>query len=212
MSNALKDILRGLVQHTEAYCAWVNYRRKQVADKWEKAGSVLPPHYVKEQIIRTYQKRYHCDIFVETGTCYGEMVFAVRRLFNEIHTIELDHNLAEKAKKRFPRNRHIHVHQGDSALLLPQLLAKVDKPVLFWLDAHYSGGLTAKAALNTPIVAELTTIFKHRPNGHVILIDDAREFVGKNDYPALEELKKIVENLAPSYSFETDMDVIRISP
>jgi hypothetical protein len=163
-------------------------------------------------MLRDYQKKFNCDILIETGTCFGEMVFALKRVFQEIHTIELDDKLAARAKKIFLKYKHIHVHQGDSTFLLQQLLEKVNGPVLFWLDAHYSGGITAKAALNTPIVAELSTIFNQRSDENIILIDDAREFIGKNDYPTLEELKRIVKKLAPSYSFETDMDIIRITP
>jgi hypothetical protein len=45
---------------------------------------------------------------------------------------------------------------------------------------------------------------------HVILIDDAREFVGTNGYPTIKELKKLVLTKRKDWSFIVKYDIIRI--
>lgn len=79
----------------------------------------------------------------------------------------------------------------------------------FWLDGHYSGFETAKGDLETPVSSELESILRSKIN-HIILIDDARLFTGKNDYPSVEELKNYVLSKKNYYSFEVENDIIRI--
>jgi hypothetical protein len=82
---------------------------------------------------------------------------------------------------------------------------------LFWLDAHWSGGSTAKGTVDTPIVQELKCVVNHvKADKHIILIDDARCFTGKNDYPTLEFLKKYISGMFPDWIFEINDDIIRI--
>ena len=84
------------------------------------------------------------------------------------------------------------------------------EPCLFWLDGHYSAGITAKGEKETPIWEELEHICDHPIKNHVILIDDASLFVGKNDYPNLDSLQKFVESRFPDNIFEVRDDMIRI--
>ena len=84
----------------------------------------------------------------------------------------------------------------------PQNLRK-----LFWLDAHYSGGETAHAALQTPIVKEIDIVLKDNPK-NIILIDDARCFDGTNDYPTLDTIKNYVSVVGKT--MEVKDDIIRI--
>lgn len=48
-----------------------------------------------------------------------------------------------------------------------------------WLDAHYSGGTTAKGKKSSPLKDELEIIKKHPIKNHIILIDDVN-CMGKN--------------------------------
>ena len=98
---------------------------------------------------------------------------------------------------------------GDSIDVLPEILAKIEQPCLFWLDAHYSGGVTAKGKKETPILQEIQYILNHDIDRHIILIDDARCFNGQNDYPTIQELKNIILSHLPDWLFEIDNDVIR---
>lgn len=180
---------------------------------WERQGRPAPPpHIVKEELIRDYAKTFHTDILIETGTYLGDMVHAMKKSFSRIISFELDQTLAAKARQRFANEDHIEIVQGDSGKLLGDYLATINEPCLFWLDGHYSGGITAKGALETPIKNELTCIFSHPVDGHVILIDDARCFTGENDYPTLEELQNFVAEIKPKHKFTVEHDVIRVHP
>jgi hypothetical protein len=83
------------------------------------------------------------DVFVETGTYFGNGVELVKDDFNKIHSIELNEKFYYKAKKRFENNKKINIHLGDSSEVLDKLINNFDCPVLFYLDAHYSGGETS---------------------------------------------------------------------
>ena len=130
--------------------------------------------------------------------------------FGQIYSIELDAGLCMKARERFTDVPNVNIIQGDSSNILPDILASVKQPCLFWLDGHYSGDITAKGDLNTPIKKELERIFAHPIKNHVILIDDARCFTGQNDYPTMEDLKKFVAKKRPKWIFEIKNDIIRI--
>jgi len=174
---------------------------------WEKQGRPSPPpHIIKEELIRDFAKSFNTPILIETGTYLGDMVHAMRKSFTRIISFELDPTLAAQAQQRFANDEHIEIMQGDSGKLLGDYLKKINDPCLFWLDGHYSGGITAKGSLETPIKNELTAILSHPVDGHVILIDDARCFTGENDYPTLDELKTFVAGR----SFSVEHDVIRI--
>ena len=60
------------------------------------------------------------------------------------------------------------------------------------------------------ILSELEHIFSHPIKDHVILIDDTREFTGKNDYPPIEYLRKFVSKERPNWVFEIKYNIIRI--
>ena len=178
---------------------------------WEKQGRPAPPpHIVKEELIRDYARTFNTPILIETGTYLGDMVDAMKKSFSRIISFELDHNLAAQAQQRFANDNHIQIIQGDSGKLLGDYISTIDEPCLFWLDGHYSGGITAKGTLETPIKNELTAILSHPVDGHVILIDDARCFTGENDYPTLDELRNFVAERKPNHKFSVEHDAIRI--
>ena len=90
------------------------------------------------------------------------------------------------------------------------MLTKLSAPALFWLDGHYSGGATARAELDTPVIAELRAILGHPVKGHVLLIDDAREFVGANGYPTLAAVEEMIRAADPGASYDVRDDIIRV--
>jgi hypothetical protein len=116
------------------------------------------------------------------------MIEATRRQFERIWSIELDHALFVRASARFSgrRDRHIRIRQGDSSIVLKEVLAQIEGRALFWLDAHYSGPGTAHGTLETPIRSELELILARRTDRDVILIDDAHAFDGRQ-YPVLDD-------------------------
>jgi hypothetical protein len=182
--------------------------------RWRLTGesTVPPPHLVKQRIIREYAKRHGATVLVETGTYLGDMMHAMRNDFVTLHSIELSKELFARAKLRFADRNQIHLHQGDSAAVLPTVLGLLDGPTLFWLDGHYSAGVTAKGAKDTPVAEELSQIFARPETARVILIDDARCFTGSGDYPTLDEVRRMVRAHRPDWVVEVAHDVIRAHP
>lgn len=190
-----------------------NQTRTEAKDllAWEKAGKPAPPpRVVKERVIRQYASRFSIKTLVETGTCYGDMVEAMRPDFNRLYSIELSERLHEIAKRRFAGVASVSLIHGDSGVELGALVKKIAEPVLFWLDGHYSEGETARGAKDTPIYEELEHIFNAQRNGDVILIDDARCFGTYPAYPSLEMLREFILSKRPDATFDVQDDIISI--
>ncbi len=139
------------------------------------------------------------------------MVEAMRRHCPRIISIELDDARYERARARFAGTAGVTILHGDSARVLPAVVAGLQEPALFWLDGHYSGPGTARGELATPILAELTHVLAHPVEGHTILVDDARHFDGTGDYPTLAALERHVRGLRPDASIVVRDDMIEIS-
>ena len=172
------------------------------------AGPV--PHMLKQRVIREYAGRFRLRTLVETGTYMGDMVWAMRNEFDDIYSIELDLELHAKAVRRFRARSNVHLYRGDSAAVLDAVLDLLAGPALFWLDGHYSAGVTARSEKDTPVLQEVGMLLSCHERGHVILIDDARCF-GHGDYPSLAELGTLVGE-RPELAMEVADDIIRIAP
>lgn len=209
--TALKNALRALLP------APARTRVKKMVDgrqmeAWARNGCPLPPpDAVKQVIVRMYQQASGHQVLVETGTYLGSMIEAQRAHFERIVSIELSKPLYERARRRFAPYPQVEIVQGDSAVVLEAVLAELRQPAVFWLDGHYSSGITAKGAKECPVLEELEAIFRHPVVGHVVLIDDARFFNGEHDYPTLEYLADFVARHRPDYRMETRYDVIRLT-
>ncbi|MDZ4861537.1 MAG: hypothetical protein SGI88_21400 [Candidatus Hydrogenedentes bacterium] len=176
-----------------------------------RAGVGIPvPKKLKIRTIEEYARRFELKVFVETGTYKGDTIQATRHLFDEVHSIELSERLASDATLRFTHDPRITIHQGDSGEKLSQVLSNLTRPTLFWLDAHYSAGVTARGELDSPIMQELDAIINHGVHGHMILIDDAREFTGDNGYPTIDQLYDFVIEKMRGWRILAYNDVIRI--
>jgi tetratricopeptide (TPR) repeat protein len=128
------------------------------------------------EFLQGLARRFGIRAFVETGTYLGGTAEAAAGIFEEVHTIELSAELAQRAAARLAARKNVHVHAGDSAILLPQILSSVRGPVLVWLDGHYSEGETARGDSNTPILRELRAMQESGRKDAIILIDDLRLF------------------------------------
>lgn len=204
------------------------WKKNQIVAEWVKNGYINdeeidyivmdwnrfkaptpPPHKIKQFTITEFGKQYGCKVLVETGTFRGDMMEAQKNNFDKLYSVELSTEFWEKAKQRFKNDPQINLIQGDSGVVLPELVPTIDQPALFWLDGHYCGTTTALSAIECPIYAEIDAVFKNN-KGHVMLIDDARLFIGKHDYPTILELTNYVKKISPNYSVTVVDDMIRV--
>jgi hypothetical protein len=186
---------------------------RRVLRKWRRAGRPIPATpLVKQAIVKEYQHRFKPRVFVETGTFAGEMIDAVLWRFDRIYSIELDDRWYARAVDRFRGRPHVTLLHGDSSTRLAEILAGLREPALFWLDAHYSGPATARGPLDSPIVKELEAIAAHPVQGHVVLIDDMRDFNGSGGYPEAGALVAELRRNHRADVVEIRDDVLRWHP
>lgn len=190
MKHIMKKVVKTIIEKIPGLHAW-----KQMIDwRYRLKGKGAPPHSLKQRNILSHKKKHNTTILVETGTFKGDMIEAMKRKFDTLYSIELDDELYAAAKERFKDDSHVTLFHGDSGEKMSEVLTHIKSPALFWLDGHYSGGITASAELVTPIKKELEAIFSHSVKNHVILIDDARLFVGEDDYPTMEEMETFIKS------------------
>lgn len=190
--------LRDTVKRSPAWPMVMAVRRARAVAQWQCTGKpVPPPHAVKVRNVIQLASRYGASTLVETGTYLGEMIEATKSRFDRIVSVEIHPTLASRAVERFKRDRHVTILVGDSAVLMPGILAQIGPaPALFWLDGHYSGEGTGRAGYQTPIVHEIETIAAHRRGFcDVILIDDARAFGTSTGYPEQTAFINMIDEL-----------------
>lgn len=181
-------------------------------------GSHLPPYDKKVATVREYRAHYHINTLVETGTYHGEMVEAMLGKAQRIISIELQPQFYEAAKQKFSANPSVTILNGDSSKVIPHVLSTLSEPSLFWLDGHYDpfDTQTARGEMDTPVLQELEHILSHKITNHIILIDDARCFIGPNPimnhYPTIPELEQFVMQRRRDVQFSVKDDIIRIVP
>jgi len=131
---------------------------------------------------------------IETGTYLGHMSGHFASLGYEVHTIEISRALSDDV---FPmlQSMGANCYCGDSGVLLPKILQKLlengTTKVNFWLDGHWSGGITSRASdYETPIINELKSIASYLPQFRsvVIAVDDVRCFGNDASYPSKKYL------------------------
>ena len=187
-------------------------RLPQIAH-WIGAGCTgIAPSPVKLMIISAYLQRFDLHQFIETGTYHGDtLAYIAHDKAVKCTSIELADSYYRLAMQRFVSYTNVHLLQGDSGAVLPELVRTLRAPALFWIDGHYSGEITARGELDTPVSAELQAILNSPIKNHVILIDDARCFNGTNSYPHLNSLLNIVQENT-TYHIEVSTDIIRLTP
>jgi hypothetical protein len=166
----------------------------------------------KAALIQRYRSRFGLNVFVETGTFKAEMIKSQLGHFQKLVSVELSQELFEAARAKFAGDTRVKLYQGDSGVKLGEAVSDLAVPALFWLDAHYSMGVTAGRNMDAPIIRELSWLAARNQPHDVILIDDARLFGWEFGYPRLKVIREYAARHWPRHSFAVESDVICISP
>lgn len=167
---------------------------------------------LKTSLLQQLKTLFEIEAFVETGTYLGKTTIKAAEIFDEVHTIELSRRLYLAAAQHLKTCPNVTVHWGDSKAIFQSLLPTLDRHILFYLDGHYSGHVTARGSLNTPILHELQAIEKAKKEDSILLIDDIRLFqdscfpekiqalnLGLETYPDLEKVIQAILKINPDY-------------
>jgi hypothetical protein len=185
------------ITRTAAFLAGVN------------AGLNKPtPHHIKVKLIKARLARLEDPQLVETGTYLGDTVAALEKCCSRIFSIEVDPVLCANAQRRFKRNPNIQIFGGDCLDVFPRVLELIKVPVVFWLDAHCSGGITGRGKIDDPILLSLAQLKEHPLRTHTILIDDARTFDGRESRPALLDVVQALAHINPEYRLSVVDDIV----
>ena len=202
-SKKLFNVLPAFIQRI-----YHSRKNKLQIARWVKKGKPMPvPHAIKQELVARYGKKHSISTLVESGTYLGDMIWAQQDNFEKIYTIELSKFLQEAAKHRFRKSSHIEFIHGDSGKLMPTLIKDLPEKSLFWLDGHYSGGITARGDKDCPITEEVKAILSSDIE-HVLLIDDARYFIGERDYPTINGLSAYILSVYPKSAITIENDCI----
>lgn len=135
-----------------------------------------------ENIILLLKEKCKISTFIETGTYKGSTAIWAAKNFNNVITIEYSKKLYDQVREKNKNYENINFLFGNSIEKLKEIVPKLDKSAIFWLDAHWSGGDTYGENTECPIIEELEIIV----NGgipHCIFIDDARLFLSPPPHP-----------------------------
>ena len=148
--------------------------------------------------------------FVETGTFFGDTSASAAKYSKAVITIEPAKTLYDAAVKRFAVTPSVRVVNGSSENVFPELLPTLSGPVSFWLDGHYSGGVTHLGKSLTPLEAELECVSQHIDLFHplVVMVDDIRAVFGSPDYPSIEFVLGWAERHNMTWHIEHDILVM----
>lgn len=173
--------------------------------------------------IEQIKKMAGATCFIETGTYLGNTARAMRSIFDQVITIELSTELHAAAALRFITDTGVRLLHGNSAEKMVEALSYVGSArAIIWLDAHWSGGNTAKASENTPILAELNAIRDGGDADAVILVDDISYFWDVaagfrahdsiSGYPKIGLLISELSRLNPDFEIFVNGDVLVAIP
>ncbi|SKB12338.1 hypothetical protein PL11201_330027 [Planktothrix sp. PCC 11201] len=161
-----------------------------------------------QNLMSLLQKEYNIETFIETGTFQGGTAVWASNLFKNVFTIELCQQFYESTSKNYEHIQNIQFLYGHTTEHLKAIVPQLQGSALFWLDAHWSGGITAGQEEECPILEELQ-IIKASEWEHFILIDDARMFLSPPHAPhQLEQWPAIHEVIEELLTFKRQYIVV----
>ena len=184
---------------------------------WGKRAYAAPsPHFIKQTVL--LRNALPNATWIETGTYLGQTTKELSKNGVFVYSIEPEPTLYSNAAAYFKSYPNVEILNGLSEEVFPSLLPKLSGDINFWLDGHYSAGITHKGPQDTPILDELAHISKNLNHfGKVcIMIDDIRCFNPELDkyssYPTLNVLVEWANQNSLSWNIEHDIFIAKSKP
>ena len=159
---------------------------------------------VDEDLISRLQAELRLERAIETGTYLGETTRALAAIFPAVVTIERSEQLYRDAAEAMRSLANVKVLHGHSAERLPAVVDP-SAPSLYFLDGHWSAGITVGADDECPLLQELEVIGQGAA-ADCIIIDDARLFAAPpppphdpDAWPTLLEVLDALRALHPAH-------------
>ena len=205
--------MKANVKNSELRSVFAFVKKKREMRKWkERDFSDNSPQLVKEKVFSRYGIANAA--WVETGTYMGTTTAFLSKRYPHVYSIEPGLALYEAACKRF-NGANITLFNDVSENVFPTLLPKLNGDFNFWLDGHYSSGVTFQGSTDCPVEDELAAIEKNIANFSKlsILIDDVRCFLPINseysDYPSIDYLVDWARRMGMRWCIEHDIFIMQ---
>ncbi|MDA1317513.1 MAG: hypothetical protein O3B87_05880 [bacterium] len=181
---------------------------------WKRRGYLdNAPQNVKESVFHNYG--IPNAAWVETGTYYGTSTKFFSKNFPHVYSIEPSSELYQLACDRFG-DSNVTFFNDVSENILCELLPTLSGNLNFWLDGHYSAGVTFKGSKDCPVEDELNAIEENINNFDkvTILIDDVRCFlpatsIKYDDYPSIDYLVDWARKFNMRWRIEHDIFIMQ---
>lgn len=188
-------------------------RENHALTEWALRDFSSPaPQDVKMRVLRRWGGS---NTWIETGTFLGHTSRSLADFSSRVYTIEPDLALYDRAKKVYKLMENITFINGLSEECLGDLISSLSPDeradVSFWLDGHFSAGITYQGPIDTPIEVELDAIAeKIIMLGNItIFVDDVRCFnpthTEYKSYPDLNFLVKWANKMNLFWTIEQDI-------
>lgn len=181
---------------------------------WARRDFAAPsPHFIKQSCL--IRNSHPNSTWIETGTYLGQTTKILSKYGAKVYSIEPEPTLFANARRYFYKNSNVEILNGTSESVLPDLLPKIRGNVNFWLDGHYSAGITFKGDRDTPILDELNCISENIAHfGKIcVLVDDIRCFDPRqpeySNYPKIDILVAWANKHGLVWHIEHDIFVAR---
>ena len=171
------------------------------------------PQFVKQRVL--VRNGIMNGTWIETGTFLGSTTRILAKKGNKVISIEPQKDLFEYNSRKFKRKSNITMVHGTSEDELPRLLPSVSGSINFWLDGHYSDGITFRGESETPIKLELKAIedLLGKSIKIAIFVDDIRCFNPDNPmfagYPPLDFLVDWAKSNGFKWAIEQDIFIAK---
>ena len=182
--------------------------------QWAGRDYAAPsPHFIKQACL--LRNGFPEATWVETGTFLGQTTQFLSKYADRVYSIEPESKLFARAQKIFCNQKNVEILNGTSEDVFPELLPRIVGDVNFWLDGHYSAGITFKGMQDTPILDELACISRHieRFGKVCVLVDDIRCFNSRmpqySAYPSLDTLAAWAKKHELGWHIEHDIFIAK---
>ena len=204
----IKSLINSIMP--EAAAKWI-INKKNMIDWAARGYSEHSPQFIKELVFLRYG--IPGAPWIETGTYQGVTTNYLAKRFPHVTSVEPSEKLYERAREKF-KGRNIEIINDVSENAFPKILPKLSGDINFWLDGHFSAGITFKGKSDCPVEQELESIKDNLANFDkvLILIDDVRCFLPERedypDYPSLDYLVQWAGENGFSWNIEHDIFIM----
>lgn len=183
--------------------------------------------------LQELKNKYNTPIFIETGIGNGDGVIEAQKVdFERIISVEIMPQQCVKMREKFKDDKRVEIIEGATLEILPKLLLIIDKPICFWLDAHFKGADIGYGKhddmidedIRLPLEKELNIIKNLRTGKDVVLFDDLLVYKDQGRHHYRQDVRprrpfssdrfyqEILSETHQCYTFDSDTGYAILTP